>query len=365
MNSSSFLNRCVSAGLAAGVLVGLAVMGQQAFAAGDPAIVHSEIIVPNPPFASSHASTIVETPDGLVAAWFGGSEEGAPDVSIWLSRNEGGTGWSAPEEVANGSDLREFRRYPCWNPVLFLRKNGQLLLFYKVGPSPSTWWGMVRMSTDNGKTWVKASRLPAGYVGPVRNKPIEIADGVLLCGSSSEDKGWRVRMEWAKDPFGIWSCGPYLNAAFTMAVIQPTILRHGSGTYQLMCRSKQGRVMTCWSQDNGQSWSPMDRTPLPNPNSAIDGVTLDDGRQLLIYNHTDKGRGVLNAAISTDGKMWEAVCELENEPDSEFSYPAAILTKDGFVHVTYTWKRERIKHVVLDPSRFNGRVMVDGRWPTP
>ena len=333
-------------------------------ATSDPAVVSSEMIVPNPSFPSSHASTIVETPDGLVAAWFGGTREGATDVSIWLSRNSGGA-WSEPEEVANGTDTSEQRRYPTWNPVLFLRRNGDLLLFYKVGPNPAHWWGMVRLSKDNGKSWIKARRLPSGFVGPVRNKPIELPDGTILCGASHEDAGWRVRLEWARDPFDLWSCGPFLNAAFTMAAIQPTILEQGGKSYQILCRSKQGWIMSSWTRNGGDSWTPLARTSLPNPNSGIDGVTLKDGKQLLVYNHAKKGRGNLNVAISEDGRAWQAVAQLENEPGSEFSYPAVIQTKDGMVHTTYTWKRERIKHVVLDPAKFQPRPIVDDRWPTP
>ena len=73
-------------------------------AAGQPApsaIVESAFVFETAPFASAHASTIVETPGGLVAAWFGGTREGAPDVGIWLSRQVNGQ-WSAPVEVATG-----------------------------------------------------------------------------------------------------------------------------------------------------------------------------------------------------------------------------------------------------------------------
>lgn len=332
-----------------------------ATAAEDPSIVRREFIVEQPPFPSSHASTIVETPDGLVAAWFGGLQERAPDVSIWLSRNTTGV-WSAPEEVANGVERDGSRRYPCWNPVLFRRSNGDLLLFYKVGPSPEKWWGMLRLSQDNGQTWIKVRRLPNGFVGPVRNKPIELADGTLLCPSSSEDKGWRVHMEWTRDPFGLWSRGPALNAAFSVAAIQPTLLAHTNGL-QMLVRTKQGRIYEGWSTRGLHKWSDLTRTALPNPNSAVDAVLLRDGRAVLIYNHTASGRGVLNAAVSSDsGATWEALCEIERDPAGEFSYPAVIQTADGLVHVTYTWKRQRIRHVVIDADRAAPRPMPDGVW---
>lgn len=327
-----------------------------------PAIVTTDFVNPNPFYRSSHASTIVETPEGLVAAWFGGSDEGAPDVSIWLARNTG-TGWSPDEEVANGIDTKARIRYPCWNPVLFLRRNNQLLLFYKVGASPESWWGMLQSSPDYGKSWVKVRRLPTGFVGPVRNKPLELTNGTLLCGSSSENKGWRVHMEWTSDPFGLWSRTSELNSAFTVPAIQPTILRWGDWKFQLLCRTKSGRVFESWSTNNAASWSPLVRTSLPNPNSALDGVVLPDGRALIVYNHATQGRNILNVAVSTNGKIWQAAGVLENEPEGEFSYPAVIQTKDNMVHITYTWNRQKIKHVVLDPAKLQPAGMIDGAWP--
>src|SRR5207247_3577297 len=118
--------------------------------AQDTPIVKSEFIFERAPFPSAHASTIVETRDGLVAAWFGGTRERNPDVGIWVSRHDG-TQWSAPVEVANGVQP-DGTRHPCWNPVLFQPANGPLVLFYKVGPSPSEWWGLVRTSTARGHT---------------------------------------------------------------------------------------------------------------------------------------------------------------------------------------------------------------------
>ena len=101
----------------------------------------------------------------------------------------------------------------------------------------------------------------------------------------------------------------------------------------------------------------MQAIDLPNPNSGIDVVTMQDGRHLLIYNHLGSGRtgwgrrGLLNLAISDDGMTWRKVGVLEREQRAEFSYPAMIQSDDGMIHISYTWKRQRIKHVVIDPSK--------------
>ncbi len=311
-----------------------------------PQIVASEFVYEKAPFRQCHASTIAESNGGLVAAWFGGTREKNPDVGIWVSRKRGKQ-WTAPVEVANGVQP-DGKRHPCWNPVLFQPSKGPLLLFYKVGPSPSTWWGMVMTSSDGGETWSKPQRLPDEIWGPVKNKPVELPDGTLLCGTSSEDRGWRVFMQSTRDPGKKWkSVGP-LNDPKEFGVIQPCILVHPQGKLQILCRSKQGKIVESWSNDGGKSWSPMKATSLPNPNSGIDAVTLKDGRHLLVYNHTRLGRSPLNVAVSRDGKTWQEPLVLENTP-GEFSYPAIIQTSDGLVHITYTYKRDKVKHVVLKP----------------
>jgi alpha-L-rhamnosidase len=90
---------------------------------------------------------------------------------------------------------------------------------------------------------------------------------------------------------------------------------------------------------------------LPNPSAGIDAVTLRDGRFVMVYNHTTGGRSPLNVAISSDGVQWRPALVLENESGREFSYPAVIQSGDGLLHITYTWRRERIKHVVVDPGK--------------
>lgn len=335
--------------------------------------VQSEFVFESAPFPSAHASTIVETRDGLVAAWFGGTRERATDVGIWLSRRVAGR-WSAPVEVANGVQA-DGTRYPCWNPVLFEvvspkppGEGGRLSLFYKVGPSPSEWWGMERSSRDGGKTWSEARRLPAGILGPIKNKPVRAADGALVAGSSTESterpSKWRVHFERSTDAGATWtSTAPAAPAdGVDVNAIQPSILTHPGGKLQALGRTKSGRIFETWSTDNGRTWTALALTVLPNPDAGIDAVTLRDGRHLVVYNHTTQGRTPLNVAISRDGKIWEAALVLEREP-GEYSYPAVIQTADGLVHVTYTWKRERIKHVTFDPASLKPIAMPDGKWP--
>lgn len=329
--------------------------------AESPAINQSEFIYESAPFPSCHASTIVEARNGsLITAWFGGTKEGHPDVGIWVSRHADGK-WSAPIEVANGKQT-DGKQHPCWNPVLFQPKTGPLLLFYKAGPSPSTWWGMLMTSDDNGQTWSKPRRLPDGIAGPIKNKPVQLANGDLLCPTSSEDKGWRVHFERTTDLGLTWTSTDAINDGKEIGAIQPSILFHGGDKLQSIGRTKQGKVFTVESNDGGKTWGTMTLTELPNPNSGTDAVTLKDGTHLLIYNHTAKGRSPLNLAFSKDGKTWQAALVFENTP-GEYSYPAIIQTSDGQVHVTYTWKRQKVKHVIIDPAKIVPISITNGTWP--
>ncbi|NOY76681.1 MAG: exo-alpha-sialidase [Calditrichaeota bacterium] len=321
------------------------------------AVILEEFVFQNPPTPACHASTIAEAPEGLVAAWFGGREEGAPDVDIWVSRKAGNR-WSRPVDAASGK-AADGNRYPCWNPVLFQVPGGELLLFYKVGPNPREWWGMLKKSSDGGRTWGPAKRLPEGILGPVKDKPLLLPDGRLLCGSSEELGGWRVHMEWTPDFGKTWQRTPDLNDPKKVMAIQPTLLRYTAGRLQILCRTKSKRIYQSWSNDQGKTWSPLAPTDVPNPSSGIDAVTLKDGRQLLVYNPTVRNRVPLSVAISRDGEHWQRVFDLEPVTDpkkanrEEYSYPAVIQTSDGLVHVTYTWNRVKIKHVVIDPEKIS------------
>ncbi len=330
-------------------LVATLIMTAQPTEAAHPALVSQQFVYESAPFPSCHASTIEEAGDGtLVAAWFGGKDEGEPDVGIWAARLEDGQ-WTPPVEIADAPDV------PTWNPVLFQAANGELLLFYKAGRSPREWSGLLKRSKDAGKTWSDAELLPAGILGPVKNKPIQLADGRIICGSSVESyEAWACWVEITPDNGRTWSKhGPIDVEGVPFGIIQPTLFVTGPSKIAFLCRSTRriGKVCRSESNDNGLTWSRAVTIDLPHPGSGIDAVRLKDGRVVLIYNHTPRRRTPINVGVSTDGgRSFSNVLALETER-GEYSYPAVIQASDGKVHVTYTWKRKKIRHVVLDPGK--------------
>ncbi|MBS1563112.1 MAG: family 78 glycoside hydrolase catalytic domain, partial [Bacteroidetes bacterium] len=333
-------------------------------------IVKDEFIFTQASFPESHASTIAETPAGLIAAWFGGTKEGYNDVCIWTSHLVNGH-WTAPAMAADGIQ-NDTLRYACYNPVLYQVPGGDLLLFYKIGPRVAAWKGYMKRSKDNGITWSAAEPLPAGYLGPVKNKPVLLSNGDLLCPSSTETSGWQLHFEVTRDQGHTWQYIGPINDGKTMNAIQPSVLFYPDGKLQVLCRSRNRAVLTSWSADNGKTWSAVEKTSLPNNNSGTDAVTLKDGRQLLVYNHVlppgDLAKGPrtpLNVALSKDGKTWYASLVLEDSPISQYSYPSVIQSADGKIHIVYTWRRERIKYVCIDPAQLEMKEIINGQWPAP
>ncbi len=327
-----------------------------------PAVISEEFIyaLEDAPTLECHASTVEASGTVMVAAWFGGTKEKNKDVGIWVSRKTN-TSWSIPVEVANGVQ-KDGSRFPCWNPVLFKPKGQALHLFYKVGPSPREWWGRYITSIDDGATWSEPVSLPEGILGPIKNQPIQLSDGTILSPSSTEHKtdGWKIHLESSNDLGQTWTKTEALNDAKVFGAIQPVILNYGNGKLQLLSRTKNSVVSQNWSEDYGKTWSEMSATALSNPNSGIDGVTLTDGRQLLVYNPTKRNWGdrvPLSIALSTDGEDWNRVLDLEplrvttDKKGEEYSYPTVIQTQNNQVHIVYTWNRKTVKYVILDPEK--------------
>lgn len=323
-----------------------------------------EFIFDSAPFPSCHASTIVELRNGdLLAAWFGGTAEGSPDVAIWGARRAAGH-WSAPVQLVREAET------PTWNPVLFYSRDGRLWLYYKFGTSPSIWTAGRMWSADNGQTWSEPEHLPAGSYGPIKDKPLVLDDGTIVSGTSVESyRSWAAWIERSTDNGKSWtkfgpitvplgSAGPSAPGGLptqvpgssewksTYGIIQPAIVSMGGNRLRLYARSTSniGAICVADSPDRGVTWTQARPLDLPNPNSGIDAVRLRDGRIVLAYNHTSSGRTPLNLALSKDGEHFQMFSVLEDQP-GEYSYPAIIQAQDGDLHITYTWNRTKIRYV--------------------
>lgn len=322
---------------------------------------------------SAHAATLVEVrPGTLLAAWFAGTHEGHPDVDIWCARWQQGK-WGAAYKVASEASA------PLWNPVLFKDREDVLWLFYKAGPNVPSWSGMYLRSVDGGDTWSEPAMLPAGILGPAKNKPITLSNGSILCGASVE--AWCNWVAWAEirevgrddwtrygpilpPDFGrsatagivsaTWDAekGELLLPQHFAGVIQPTVWEYAPGQVRMLLRSTLhiGAICVADSSDFGRTWTAARPTTLPNGNSGLDAVRMRDGRIALICNPTLAGRSPLSLLISQDnGETWPHRIDLERG-ESEYSYPSIIQGSDGLLHVIYTWRREQIRHAIVTPD---------------
>lgn len=305
-------------------------------------------------FKQCHASTIQSFgKDSLLACWFGGTQESNPDVVIWSSHYTNGK-WQAPVQIADG--ILADKRYPTWNPVLYQHpKNDTLYLFYKIGPNPREWKGYVKYSLDKGYHWSAAQALPDGILGPIKNKPFTLSNGDILSPSSTESKDeiWKAHIEISRDQGKTWSISN-IRPDTSIQVIQPSIVQHSDGRIQVLCRSKENKVMAAFSTDKGVTWGSWQATNLLNPNSATDAIRLKNGLFMIVYNPAIagkdwwEGRTKLHVAISKDGLQWKDALILEDGvKGDEYSYPTIIQDTSGLIHITYTWNRKSIKHVVL------------------
>jgi alpha-L-rhamnosidase len=364
-------------------------------------VVCDEFLYQQADFPQCHSASIVETRKGdLIATYFGGTKERNPDVSIWVSKKlKGSSQWTKPQMVADGVEFKPLKPNPegkvsqvttpqkpafdgqfmpipewaswktnrgeaaignnyreaCWNPVLFEMPNGELQLFFKIGPNVAGWKGWYITSKDGGKSWSKRMPLADDFYGPVKNKPI-LNKGRLIAPTSDERDGWKVYFEYSDDLGKTWQRTDFVEADAGVKAIQPSIIVLPDGRLEALCRTRSRHIGITYSHDNGTTWSKLQLIDMPNNNSGLDAVTLQDGTFAMICNdwpiEPDKEKGArtpLSVLRSQDGVHWQHWITLEDSPISQYSYPSIIQSRDGHIHVVYTWRRERIKHVELIP----------------
>lgn len=312
-----------------------------------------EMVFDLKPTENCHASTVLPLPNGdVLAAWFGGTKEGRDDVDIWVSKKVGGS-WSAPLCVSADDKM------PHWNPVLFQRLDGTVCLFFKVGKKVRFWHTWLSVSKDAGLTWSEPAELVPGDTGngrgPVKNKILRLADGRLLAPASSETGGrWLAFVDMSFDDCVTWHKQPDVPTRKPhrkyIPMIQPTLWESAPGTVHMLTRTGVGLVYRSDSADAGATWSMAYRTKLLNNNSGLDLAQTPDGNLYLVSNPIGDNWGArtpLTLMKSADnGGTWEEILVLENE-EGEYSYPAIVADRNK-LHITYTWKREKIAYWEID-----------------
>ena len=299
---------------------------------------------------SCHASTVLPLSDGtVVAAWFGGTKEGNDDVKIWVSVRDSEK-WAEPYSIAvDGEAL------PHWNPVLFQRENGEIILYFKYGKPIPKWVTYYCISKDGGKSFSKPQVLVPGDDdggrGPVKNKAIRLGDGRVMAPASRETlrKSWKCFVDISTDDGLTFTHSKFVlrpkKNLKTVNMIQPTLWEDEKGIHMFI-RTNMGHIYRSDSKDGGMTWCKAYETPMGNPNSGIDVVKLNDGTLVLIMNPIFENwgdRAPLVLLASTDGgDTFEEIFKCEaTEGDHEFSYPAMVA--DGnTLHITYTHEREGI-----------------------
>jgi len=321
--------------------------------------IHQESIGPSLATPSAHVASICELPSGgLAAAWYGGTREGHRDVAIYFSTRSTGP-WSPSQAVVTrDSATRELRRYvrKVGNAVIFADERSLWLVYVSV--AVGGWSGSslnLKRSFDEGRTWTPSRRLtlsPLFNISElVKNKPSALVGGGWVLPVYHEAVGKFSELIWLRETTGGVTCVKTRMFGGKSA-FQPSLVPLSAREALALCRPAGGSrsVMLSRTTDAGQHWSVPQSTGFPNPDSGLDALRLFDGRLILAFNDSKKGRDNLSLAVSNDnGVSWAPATTVAAESGGEFSYPFLLQTGDGRVHLVYTWQRTAIKHLAFNP----------------
>lgn len=305
-----------------------------------------------------HASTLTELPNGdLMAAWWEGSYETAPDVAVVGARlTAGAQSWSETEVLVDTPGKAE------GNAVLFTSPGGRLWLFYVTMQGP--WWNQCRVyyktSDDGGHIWSEPSLLRDELGWMLRCKPLVLSNGRIVLPvyreSTTSDQVNNYSLMLLSDDGGqTWVASEPIRSV--PPNLQPTVVELSDGSLLALCRyyvypvpDENGRIWSSISRDGGDTWSSASRTELRNPNAAIDMIRTASGALLLAFNDSTNRRTPLKIAASEDeGKTWPIQKAVETA-EGTYDYPALIESSDGLIHLTYSYNHLTIKHVTFDEA---------------
>ena len=317
----------------------------------------------DPGVASVHAGSMARLPDGgLLAAWFGGSREGAKDVCIYAARCNG-EDWSVPQAIASREDTtRDLNLYvkKLGNPVLFVDSNDRVWMYY-VAVSVGGWSGSfiaTKHSDDFGVTWSTAQRLitsPTLNISTmVKGLPYETDSGFIALPVYHECINVFPELAWLDLE------GNLIRKDRTSqhnGTFQPSLLINGSQlqAYHRRCWDTPKRVLTNHASPQWRTWSEMKATNIPNSGAAVAVLNRHHGGFLMVANPLEEGRSRLTICVSDDGLDWREVFDLEKgRADEGYSYPYIIHGANNDYHVIYTWKRERMKQASFNEAWLRG-----------
>ena len=317
----------------------------------------SETISGMPTKAVHAISVVSEDNNDLVAFWYGGSQEAKPDVALYTSRYlaEQQT-WQAPQKLTDRLQVtRDTHRMTIiiGNATAIKVQQRTLLFFVSVGAGG---WAAsslnVTYSDDDGQSWSKAQRIissPFLNISTlVRNPPVQVEDNLIAIPAYHESLNQYSEILWVNTD------GKLINKTRVLAgmhAIQPVIFsrdNHITVLHRSMDLSLP-QVIARTSETMMHSWNKTEILDLPNSDSAMDGLELENGQWLLAYNHLHKGRERIDLAISQGPhSSWSEPFNIEHNPKQDFAYPVLIQTADGIIHLFYTVDRTDFRHI-----RFN------------
>jgi predicted neuraminidase len=320
-----------------------------------------------------HCPSICELPDGrLVCAWYAGSRETARDVAVWLA-DAGPVGntetipWGRPRMVIDRDRaIEQLGRFvdKVGNSVVFADAEGRLWLVY-VTIAIGGWSGSCLnacSSTDGGATWTRSRRLclsPFFNVSElVRAAPVRLDSGGIVLPVYHECIGKFPELLWL-EPRGDRLKAVKSRLAGGRSLLQPAIvpLDGRRAIAYLRDHSPARRLVVQRSDDAGREWTPPEATSLPNPDASVAAIRLSSGATLLAFNDSAVGRESLGLAVSADGiGGWRRIARLDREAGQKFAYPYLIRDQKGLVHLVYTWKMRRIRHVAMNEAWILGQT---------